>query len=170
MTGAVPPPSSEIRAAEAPASSDIRAAVPPAGSDGGVADPNARSDAVSAEAATDRAEAEEGAFCIFCLEPAEESQLLGHSPCLCSGSLSAIHHSCMRQDLSKNLRLQCSICQYPFHYDARVVPQTRNRNPASKNQTGSVTSPLCHSIICPAHDTGLRARCCMISMFNEATT
>jgi hypothetical protein len=30
----------------------------------------------------------------------------------------------MKKDLKKNLRLQCSICQYPFHYDAQIIPQS----------------------------------------------
>lgn len=67
----------------------------------------------------DRAE-EEGVVCIFCLERAEPHERITRSPCLCIGSMAALHKDCLREDLVKNLRLACSICRYPFRYDTKL--------------------------------------------------
>lgn len=61
------------------------------------------------------------AQCIFCLEPADEDERIEKSPCMCVGSMSAIHKLCLKEDLMKNLRLTCSICRYPFKYETTMI-------------------------------------------------
>jgi len=60
--------------------------------------------------------------CIFCLDPASDEERVNKSPCLCTGTLMALHKTCLKVDLMKNLRLSCSICHFPFSYEVSLEP------------------------------------------------
>lgn len=64
----------------------------------------------------------DGPFCRICHEGANGESLL--SPCVCTGTLGAVHKSCLERWLSSSNTSYCELCHTEFAVEKRPRPLT----------------------------------------------